>query len=363
MSAAQSMSMLAADAPRYGSNPVDAYYQLNGAGGGPSDLVVDGNLTVQGTSNLEGAVTCGDSLTVVGNASVGGDETLSGNLFVGGDLTITGIIQSNVEINGNLVVDGSVQTGGPAVIDGSVALNTSLVIADPSGAAGVAQSRITYKNINNQGTVFNPNGLVSLSMSDNTNVVPIVGDPAPMLYLPGGMRLTAATNMLYATTAVTTPNYQAPIANVDFNMIGNKLRMLVTWTITTLDPLNPGEFQTYLATVTIKNPIIQDSTFIALTPWQGALHGGDSNGNSDNDSTLVNQGFSVKFQNGTVGPQTMVCESNIPRGIASWAPNLDQNKVVITLSYFDQNPAVANYRPLNPAGTSPFVIPFALTII
>jgi cytoskeletal protein CcmA (bactofilin family) len=356
MSAAQSMSMLAADAPRYGSNPVDAYYQLNGAGGGATDLVVDGNLTVEGTSDLQGAVTCGDSLsvaqnlTVTGNSSVGGNETLSGNLFVGGDLTVTGLIQSDVEINGNLVVDGS------------VSLNTSLVIADPTGAPGVAQAQVTYKNITNQGTVFNPNGLVSLSMSDNTNIVPIVGDPAPMLYLPGGMRLTAATNMLNAQAAVTTPDYQAPLQNVDFDMIGNKLRLQVTWTISNFDPLNPGEFQTYLATVTVKNPIIQDATFIALTPWMGALHGGDSNGNADNDSTLVNQGFSVKFQNGPVGPQTMVCTSNNPRGIAKWEPNLGQNKVVITLSYFDQNPAIANYRPLNPSGTSPFVIPFALTI-
>jgi hypothetical protein len=126
MSAAQTTSAFAADAPRYGSEPVDAYYKLNEPG-------VAGVVTQINPGGSSGAVTFGSSGNTIAVTAVVGGVNLD---VVGGGVTA-------------IVAGGNNSTGAVPLVsaDGSVLFTN----AGGAGAAGsidmkavIPQSRTLY---------------------------------------------------------------------------------------------------------------------------------------------------------------------------------------------------------------------------
>jgi hypothetical protein len=117
------MGAFAADAVRYAGDTLgNGAYFLRDEDGGGTDLHVLGNLTVDGTSALKGAVT-------VGTSTVATSTTLNGTLAVTGTTAMTGAAQcgSGFTVGGGLTVASGTIVAVPGVNTGLQAVTCTTI--------------------------------------------------------------------------------------------------------------------------------------------------------------------------------------------------------------------------------------------
>lgn len=107
----------ATTATNYGKGVNDSYYALNAPGEVSGDLNVGGNLRVQGTSTLVGAVTCGNALVVNG-------PTTAAAVTASGAVTAASVASAGAVTAGSVASAGGVScttlaASGAATIGGA----------------------------------------------------------------------------------------------------------------------------------------------------------------------------------------------------------------------------------------------------
>ena len=103
---------------------------------------LDGNLTVLGSTNLNGGahVTGGlstDTLSTTGDADIGGNLGVGGNETVGGTLNVTGATTlSTLHVNGNASVGGDLAVDGNETVTGNITSGGTITANAFSNSAG-----------------------------------------------------------------------------------------------------------------------------------------------------------------------------------------------------------------------------------
>ena len=100
------------------------------------DFTIAGNLTVLGTTTLEGEVTVDDNLIVTGTTTLNGEVTVDDNLIVTGTTTLNGevtvdnnlIVTGTTTLNGEVTVDNNLIVTGTTTLNGEVTINNNLIV-------------------------------------------------------------------------------------------------------------------------------------------------------------------------------------------------------------------------------------------
>jgi hypothetical protein len=175
------------NATNYGRNPADAYYYLSAPDTINGPLTVTGNLVVQGTSQLDGAVTCGNTLAVAQDVTVGSATDASKVRAVGpaGSVELNPTVGGFPGIgftNGALTTLLGLQTSTGPLIVGNNGVKVGMPGAlDVGGALSIAGSNLlnlgTGSYLVNQGAniLANVGGIAALSVAAAavTSTVPV----------------------------------------------------------------------------------------------------------------------------------------------------------------------------------------------
>lgn len=125
-------------------------FRNNAFGFGPGSLSpvtgnldVLGNLHVFGTSQLDGSVTMGSTLSVSGAATFNSLVQCNNNLAVAGNETILGStsVGTNLSVTGNTTIQGTTSLGGNLQLTNGV---DTTVLSLPSGGQILTTNRINY---------------------------------------------------------------------------------------------------------------------------------------------------------------------------------------------------------------------------
>jgi len=157
------------------------------------DLVVTGDLMVDGNEIVLGDLTVYGNETIQGNLTVEGNETVQGNLTVEGNETIQGnlTVEGNETIQGNLTVEGNETVQGNLTVDGTLSTNTFEL---PTGAA-----------TNDVLTCVNGSGLAAWRPVFGNITVTVGGTPLYPLFLGNLYPETPITSSgTYTTTSSST---------------------------------------------------------------------------------------------------------------------------------------------------------------
>jgi hypothetical protein len=244
------------NATNYGRNSADAYYYLSAPDTINGPLTVTGNLHVQGTSQLDGAVTCGSTLNTAGNIVAGGaaNATITaagpgGNVQLnpigggfpsveftnGAGTTLVGLQSPTNLIVGNNGVSvgmpGAVNVGGDLSVGGSSHLNLGTgsylvnqgtnILANVGGAAAFSIEAARVSAL----VPLAVGSLVAGSLGATAPVVPTLfgtsGDAQwkntgagvdQATFVIAGYRVIFGTSALAGGNAATTVNFTTPFA-------------------------------------------------------------------------------------------------------------------------------------------------------
>lgn len=329
----QSMGMLAADAPRYGKNPSDAYYQLNGAGGDATNVVIDGTLEVKGATTLDSTL------------NVTGDVTLTGNLTA---VAPTSLVSINaLDVANDVSVSGDLLANGNLTATETITINPADETQDPTF--------VQYSASSTPGLFAN-----TISLGNTTGVAPALpwnkslGD-CSLTYPQGGLLLgfpntQALTGDSIAVFGDTLPDIVP--------MVGNKYFCSVFWQI----PVTTG---TYSNTIRISNPLIATAGLVYISPLDDGTNDIDTvNGPTFQPECCIGSGYiPVALSTGSPSPQ-FAMQANTPNGIGAYTINRATNILSIPISNVNLNPATAlPYNTLRNAVGGPYTMRFCIMIL
>jgi hypothetical protein len=176
-------------ATAYGSKATDSYYQLSGPATNivANDITVRGNLTVDGDTDLSGAVVMRTSAEVLGPLNV------FGFVAVTNDLTASNLVSvSNTQIGGTLRIFNNAGSSPAARISGNVLIDASGSLSVPTGSVDALSMTATDVSANSV-------SLTSLTALNRVGTpgAPVVGGVGPFpvagqLGYAGALQLSTA---------------------------------------------------------------------------------------------------------------------------------------------------------------------------
>jgi hypothetical protein len=186
-------------ATAYGSKATDSYYQLTGQATNTvvNDITVKGDLTVDGVTDLSGAVSMGSSLDVSGNVLIGGGLEVNESVTING---ASGLYVSvgPISVEDVLVVYNRTQGLPPQLVSPAATVSGNVLI-DASGSLSVPTGSVNALSMTATDVSSSSVSLTSLKALNRVGTpgAPVVGGVGPFpvagqLGYAGALQLTTA---------------------------------------------------------------------------------------------------------------------------------------------------------------------------